>query len=113
MVIIIDQKVSTDTLLKRNKLNSSRGEINYDPNRDSSPYRIENFIDVLHKFGISNTSIMKKLINSPMTHINFGQDLISNMQSDISNLLLQVINNNIKTILFCFNYILKLIFYLF
>lgn len=84
------QRASTSILQRRNKHNSSREEIHYDSNRDVSPYRIENFIDVLNQFGISNTSIMKKLMNSPMTHINFGQDIVSNMQSDITQLLSQV-----------------------
>ena len=77
---------------KRNKnKNDSLEDINFDSNRDTSPYRIENFLDVLHKFGISNTSIMKKLMNTPMAHINFGKELVNDMQQDISHLLVQVI----------------------
>lgn len=37
----------------------------FESHRDISPYQVENFIDMLHNFGISDQTIQKKLINSP------------------------------------------------
>lgn len=43
-------------------------DTHFDSNREISPYRVENFIEMLHNFGISDSTIKKKIINSPLGH---------------------------------------------
>lgn len=55
----------------------------YGPGRDVSPYQVENFIEMLHNFGISDATIKKKIMTSPMTHNSLRQEgsIESNQES--------------------------------
>lgn len=72
--------------------NNTLEEAQYDSNRDISPYRVENFLEMLNKFGYSDATIMKKLTNSPMNHLNFNHEFKNEMQNEISQLLAHVTN---------------------
>lgn len=77
--------------------NDTLEDANFNSNRDISPYRVENFIEMLHQFGISDTEIKKKLITSPKVHSNFiNQELSNDSLKDGSRIIRNVrkfINN--------------------
>lgn len=54
--------------------NDTLEEAHFDPKRDISPYRVENFVDMLHQFGVSDTTIKQKLVNSPIRHNKYPHD---------------------------------------
>ena len=54
--------------------NDTLEEGHFDPKRDISPYRVENFVDMLHQFGVSDTTIQRKLVNSPIRHNKYPHD---------------------------------------
>lgn len=58
-----------------------------EPKRDISPYRIENFIEMLHNFGISDADIKKKFMYNPISNSNFCAELSSDVQNDASLLM--------------------------
>ena len=70
--------------------NDTLEDTQFDSNRDISPYRVENFLEMLHKFGISDSTLMKKLMNSPMSYQNFSNEMTNDMQHEISQLLAHV-----------------------
>lgn len=70
--------------------NETLEEAQFDSNRDISPYRVENFLEMLNKLGYSDASIMKKITNSPMNHMRFRHEPVSDTQNEISELLARV-----------------------
>jgi len=70
--------------------NGTLEEIHFDSNRDISPYRIENFLEMLHQFGISDTAIKRKLITSPMAHPIYKHEISSESHHDSSHIIRNV-----------------------
>lgn len=65
--------------------NDTLEEGHFDAKRDISPYRVENFVGMLHQFGVSDSTIQRKLVNSPIRHNKFPYDEASesNLQSSV------------------------------
>ena len=55
-----DQSNSVRKAHKKDTIGGGR----YDSNRDMSPYQVENFIEMLHNFGISDSTIKKKIMTT-------------------------------------------------
>lgn len=67
-------------------------DVHFDSHRDISPYRIENFVDMLHKFGVSDNTIMKKMIHSPMAYAAVGHEISLGSQNEDSQLIKNVVS---------------------
>ena len=65
-------------------------DVHFDSHRDISPYRIENFVEMLHKFGVSNNTIMKKLVSTPMTNTAVNHEASLSSQNENSYLIRNV-----------------------
>jgi hypothetical protein len=59
-------------------------DVHFESHRDISPYRIENFIDMLHNFGISDATIKKKIASTAYGY--FGHELSSESHNEMSQI---------------------------
>lgn len=71
-------------LVKKYHKNDTLEDIPLEGNRDISPYRIENFVDMLHQFGVSDSTIKRKLVNSPIRHNKYPYDEVQDSFSQTS-----------------------------
>ena len=86
------------SLSKKYNKHDTLEDIKHDPNRDISPYRVENFIDMLHNFGISDSMIKRKLVNSPNRYHKFPNEQSSDSYKDTS------VIRNVSFMFFNFKY---------
>lgn len=59
-------------------------DVHFESHRDISPYRIENFLDMLHNFGISDATIKKKIASTAYGY--FGHELSSESHNEMSQI---------------------------
>ena len=66
-------------------------EMHHEAHRDISPYRVENFIEMLQNFGISDAMIKKRIISqSPLGHSKKAYDISSESLHEPSTIIRNV-----------------------
>ncbi|CAI2371028.1 unnamed protein product [Moneuplotes crassus] len=65
---IHSERQEYNNTIKKSHRRGNYANDHYESHRDISPYQVENFIEMLHNFGVSDSMIKKKIIASPMGH---------------------------------------------
>ena len=80
-----DRQAYNNSVTKNHK-KAVAEEVHYGTQRDISPYRVENFIEMLHNFGISDATIKKKIITSPLGHVHYKHEPSIESQNEASTI---------------------------
>lgn len=88
---ILSDRHDYNASAKKPHFNMFEQDFPQEAHRDISPYRVENFIEMLQNFGISEAIIKKRIISqSPLSHAKKGHEVSSESMNEPSAVIRNV-----------------------